>query len=164
MSSILSRRDIVLGGLSLAASQTFPPNAAAQATNYTIRNYPFRPDGIFAPIKYIHNDELINMDVGLLHPQTGGATMGFYAALDPNHGEAFSPAWKQFYQRHFGNRSVHDTDRGKLIQFAQHIGGHGIQPNQMHEAYNRLKATWDQKPDLRLSRIEQPRELEKHYT
>lgn len=63
--------------------------------DYTIDTYPYQPDDVYAQIGH----RSVNMDIGLLRPQDGAPTLGFYAALDTAHGEPFSDHWKTTYRR-----------------------------------------------------------------
>lgn len=157
MTELLSRRNFILSG---AAALAFPAEAVAQTPRDRLRTYNFNPDGVYAAVNSFHDGAPIEMDIGLLHPQTGAPSIGFYAALDPAHGEPFSLGWNNFYNRYFGDRSVHDPDRGLLIQIVNHIRAHGIPVEAFTESYNRAKTEWDQRPDLRFAELPQPKEFD----
>lgn len=146
MAEFITRRELILG----AAAAAFAPNAAQSQTRaYTVDNYPYQPDGVYAPL----GGRNVNMDIGLLHPQTGGATSGWYASLDPYHGTPFgSLGWRNFYRHRIGN-DVHDTDRGTLLLLGQHITAHGITVDEIVNAYNIAKSSWDNNPSLRIAAV-----------
>ncbi len=145
----LYRRQFLGGALSAVAVSGIPSGSKAESPGYTMDTYPYKPDNVFTPVFGIWPK--VNMDIGLLHPGTGAPTIGFYASLDQTHGIPFGDAWKLIYGKFFGDRSVHDQDRGAMLLIAYHIASHGVPPEHFKQAYNIAKKAWDERPDLRLA-------------
>ena len=142
----LKRRNLILSGLAagiFSGAQAF----AQSAPGYTVDNYPYQPDDVFTVL----GRRNVNMDIGLLHPQTGAATSGWYASLDPYHGTPFgSLGWRNFYRNRIGS-DVHDTDQGTLLLLGRHITSHGITVDEIVNAYKVAKSHWDGNPQLRVA-------------
>ena len=145
----MNRRQFIKGALASAFCTAMPYDLRAQTPGYTMNTYPYRPDAVSVPRLGIWTN--VNMDVSLLHPDTGAPTIGFYASLDKSHGEPFGPAWKMTYRKYFGSRSVHDQDRGTMIQIVNHIRSHAVTAEQFTQAYHIAKNAWDRNSSLRLA-------------
>lgn len=148
----MNRRELIKGSLVSAMALALPADGQAQGLHYTIDTYPYRADPVTIPQFGIWRD--VAMDVSLLHPETGAPTIGFYAALDRYHGEPFGEAWTNTYRKYIGDRSVHDPDRGAMIQIVNHIRTHAVTADQFSQAYHIAKAAWDQNASLRLAHVE----------
>lgn len=147
MSDQLSRRGFLSGGAAALVMGAGVREAHAQGAGYTIDTYPFRPDGVLTQIGFLQ----VDMDIGLLHPETGAPSIGFYAALDYNHGQPFGAAWKNTYRKFMKDMSVHDPDKGTMIMIANHIRVHAVPAKQIADAYYKAKNVWDARPDLRVA-------------
>ncbi len=147
MSNSITRRDFLKGAAAIPLLSVIPNTLLAAPSGHTIDTYPYKPDGVYAQIG--HNK--VNMDVGLLNPKTGGPTIGFYASLDANHGTPFGTAWKNIYRTFLKSKSVHDPDRGTMIQVVNHILAHAVTEEQIADAYYTAKDAWDKNPDLRIA-------------
>lgn len=145
----MNRRELIKGSLASAMALALPANGQAQGFHYSIDTYPYRADPVAISQFGIWRN--VAMDVSLLHPETGAPTIGFYASLDRYHGEPFSEAWTNTYRKYIGNRSVHDPDRGTMIQIVNHIRTHAVTADQFTQAYNIAKSAWDQNTSLRLA-------------
>jgi hypothetical protein len=148
----MNRREFLTVASGALATTLSPAISIAGENAVTIDDYNFTPDGINALI----GPKLVDLDVGLLHPDTGGATAGFYASLDTSHGTPFGDPWKRVYKNYIRDRSVHDTDRGTLILIARHVMIHAVTVEQMTKAYSVTKNLWDQRPELRFQNTAQP--------
>ncbi len=142
----INRRAFLLAG----AGALVPGTGNAQTNTYTIDDYPYKPDGTEARIGH----RVINMDLGLLHPNDGAPTIGFYASLDHSHGAPFGENWKATFRKFFKGQDVHSKDKGTIILIANHIRAHGVPVEQLTKAYNDAKAAWDANPNLRLAGVQ----------
>ncbi len=141
----MNRREFIIGMGGIAASSLFGSAAAAQSNtlsyqpDFQIELIPGKPSGV---------------DIALLGPN-GAETTGFYAALDPMHGEPGGQLWRIFYDPLIqGN--PYNTNQQAVEHAKNHLKSHGIPGEMLDRVYQAAKREWDKDPALRINDGPQP--------
>lgn len=133
-----SRRQFLKTSILSGAAALVPGALTAQAKSA----FTFEPDG-----QITIAGQPVPIDIALLGPN-GEATAGFYASLDPFHGQPFGPGWGYVYDYLLKN-GPHSTDPKDIENVITHVTIHGITRNDLEAVYQKARKAWNDNPKLR---------------
>lgn len=143
---MLSRRNFLkTAALAGTSSVLAPAGLRAQSRSA----FTYQPDALVTLA-----GKQVPVDIALLGPN-GEATAGFYASLDPFHGQAFGPGWRAVYGPLLRN-GVHSTDPVDISRVLTHIQIHGIRKDDVYDIYRQAKQAWHSNPHLRTNHAGPP--------